>query len=229
MAIQVRDILLNAQIVLNDLGAAKRWPLTELLGWVNEAASRICAAKPNANVEPRTLSLVPGAQQSIPAGTTHLVRVLSSLVPTRSAVTIVSRQLLDGFSLGWQDPATFPATDYVRHVILDPADPETFLVFPPNDGTGQIECEMAVTPTVIPTPSPADDIAAYVDPIPLGDQFQTAILDYVLYRAFSKDAGLPGAGNRALSHFQAFQVAIGEKIRQDMTMNASTSHAMPRT
>ncbi len=229
MAIQVKDILLNAGIVLNDLGAARRWPLTELLGWVNEAASRICAAKPNANVEPMTLTLASGAKQTIPAPATNLVRVLASLVPARAAATIVSRQLLDGFSPAWQDPAVFTATPDVRHVILDPADPETFFVFPPNDGTGQIEAEMALQPTPIPAPLTSDDIAAYTDPIPLGDQYQTAILDYVLYRAFSKDAALPNAANRAIGHFQAFQVAIGEKVQKDMTMSAATSHALPRT
>lgn len=229
MAILVKDILLSAGTVLNDLGNSRRWPLSELLDWLNEAASRICAAKPNANVEPMTLTIAAGAKQTIPAGTTNLARVIASLVPDRRAVTIVSRQLLDGFSPAWQDPGIFASTAAVRHVILDPADPETFMVFPPNDGTGQIEAEMAVQPTPIPVPSTPTDINLYSDPLPLGDQFRTAILDYILYRAFAKDATVPGAANRSMAHFQAFQVGIGEKVQKDMMMTAATSHAMPRT
>lgn len=229
MPLEVKTILLNAGAVLNDLGASRRWPLSELLEWLNEAASRICAAKPNANVEPMTLTLIAGSKQTIPAGTTNLVRVLASLVPDRRAVTVVSRQLLDGFSPAWQDQNVFPASPAVRHVILDPADPETFLVFPPNDGTGQIEAEMAVQPIPVPVPSTPTDINLYNDPLPLGDQYQTAILDYILYRAFAKDATVPGAANRSMAHFQAFQVGIGEKVQKDMMMTAATSHALPRT
>jgi len=45
-------------------------------------------------------------------------------------------------------------------------------------------------------------------------------LDYVLYRAYSKDADLtPNAPQRAISHYQAFVSALGDKSKVDQMIN----------
>ncbi|KAB2922689.1 MAG: hypothetical protein F9K30_11995 [Dechloromonas sp.] len=228
MPYTVQDLFERASAVLNDTGAV-RWPFPERLGWVNDGAIRICNAKPNANVQMMTVDLAPGSEQAIPAGTTTLVRAIASLVPARRAVTPVSRQLLDGYMPGWHDPAINPASSVVDHVLYDPADPDAFHVCPPNDGTGKIRAEFAVTPVPIAAPVNPDQIASYSMAIPLGDEFMGPLLDYLLYRAYQKDAAEPGAAALSAAHFQAFQIAIGEKVQKDIIMNVAASHPTPRT
>lgn len=232
MAITVKDLMHSAQVVLNDLGAVARWPLPELLDWINLGATRICTAKPNANTKPQDIPLVAGSEQAIPPDAVLLVRVLSvkSLAGAIRSAPIVSRRSLDALVPGWQDPAVHAATALPDNTIYDPADPDIFHVYPPNDGAGAVlRADLALVPTPIPAPGVPDDINSYTMALPIGDDFQGALLDYVLYRAFSKDSALPNAAGRSQAHFQAFQIAIGEKIQRDVVMNATTANTLPKT
>lgn len=232
MAVTVKDLMHNAQVVLNDLGVVARWPLAELLDWINLGATRICTAKPNANTKPVDIPLVAGSEQTIPADAVLLVRVLNAKSAAGSirAAPVVSRRSLDALMPGWQDPAIHAATALPDNTIYDPADPDIFHVYPPNDGTGTVlRADLALVPTPIATPTPPDDINSYGMALPIGDDFQGALLDYVLYRAFSKDSALPNAAGRSQAHFQAFQIAIGEKIQRDIAMNATTANTLPKT
>lgn len=49
--------------------------------------------------------------------------------------------------------------------------------------------------------------------ISLDDIYANALLDYIMYRGFSKDAAYAGAGNRAAMHYQAFAMALGIKVK----------------
>lgn len=52
-------------------------------------------------------------------------------------------------------------------------------------------------------------------PIKLDDIYANAILDYVLYRAYSKDAEYAANASRAALHYQAFTAALGAKTQVD--------------
>ncbi|MCK7581011.1 MAG: hypothetical protein MZV65_38935 [Chromatiales bacterium] len=52
-------------------------------------------------------------------------------------------------------------------------------------------------------------------PIKLDDIYANAILDYVLYRAYSKDAEYAANAQRAALHYQAFTNALGVKTQVD--------------
>jgi hypothetical protein len=231
MALKVQTLFDRARTILQDRGAVARWPLTELLDWVNEGAQRICAAKPNANTAITDLALVTGARQSLPSSATNIARVISGASGgAERAVTAVSRKSLEAFCPGWMDPAIVSATAIPDHVIYDIANPDIFWVYPPSLGGGALTVDLCLNPTPIAAPlvNP-DQLASYSMDIPLNDEFQGALLDYLLYRAFSKDANMPNMQGRAAQHFAAFQVAIGEKVQRDMMMNPATQNAMPKS
>lgn len=52
-------------------------------------------------------------------------------------------------------------------------------------------------------------------PIKLDDIYANVILDYILYRAYSKDAEYAANATRASLHYQAFTSALGAKTQVD--------------
>jgi hypothetical protein len=50
---------------------------------------------------------------------------------------------------------------------------------------------------------------ATAETIRIDDTYANALQDYILYRAYTKDAEQQGNAARAVAHFQAFQNALG--------------------
>jgi len=217
MAVAVSEIMTRAAYVLNDAGAV-RWTPQEMLLWVNDGQRAICVAKPSANTDTVTISLVAGARQAVPATAHQLVRILRNT--DGAAITMVDREIMDAHVPGWGDTTVWPAQAVVEHAIYDTASPEAFDVFPPNDGTGQIEAVVATLPTDIPEPGASPgSIASYSANIGIPDSYREALVDYVLYRAFSKDAEYPDSAQRAMAYYQTYAAAVGLKTAQEMRQN----------
>lgn len=220
MAFTARAVIQSAQLTLQDAGST-RWLLPELLGYLNAGVREVALQKPNATAKTVTFELIAGTEQKLPAGYHRLLSVIRNVDGGR-AVTPVVREILDMQIPGWHNTAVLPYNKTVMHVMDDPFDTYTFHVCPGNDGTGQIVVIASELPAPVDTPSNPMDIEAYGENVPLGDIYQNALVDYVLYRAFSKDINVPGAAQRAPAHYQLFQQALGIRQQQDMTQNVDT-------
>lgn len=216
MSFTALDIIRTATPILFDAGH-KRWPLAELLDHINDAVRAIVAVKPNAKTDTVTLSLVQGTLQTLPDEYPVLARVTRNLNAGHSAPggpvggpairMVDGREAMDAFFPGWQsDTALFSAT--VKHVIYDDADPRHFYVIPGNTGAGLIEAVVGVMPAPLaPGGNPLLE-ATYNVAVPLPDLYRTPVTDYVCFRAFSKDQGIPASQTRAANHLAAFQSAL---------------------
>ena len=54
------------------------------------------------------------------------------------------------------------------------------------------------------------------DPITLDDIYANALLDYMLYRSYLKDADFSGNVNRSTIHKNAFMQSLGLKAQSDV-------------
>lgn len=229
MSFQAKDVMKAASITLQDSGAV-RWTAQELLSYLNSGMIEIVTRKPNAVSETRELTLVQGAKQSIPSDCTILSDVTRNTVaPMKAIRALASRTLMDAQIPGWQDTTTLPFNKTVQHVIHSMNDPRSFYVVPGNDGTGKIEAVVGVIPAPVAPPSGASalDIDAYTNIVPMPDVWRNALENFVLYRAFSKDAGLPGAGERAAAHFQMFTAIIEGVANGEAAMALANQAKMP--
>lgn len=226
MAFTARDVMRRASLVLNDVEQV-RWTSEELFGWIREACRQIALLKPSAVSKHVEIALVEGVLQSIPQDAVALVRVTRNLLSASgaspreggTAITPATRHSMDSLIPGWTDPNVIPFSDRVAHVIQDMADPRAFYVVPGNDGTGRIEAIVAVMPPEMADPADPLDVDSYEAEVPVPDIYEAAVTDYVLYRAFSKDAALPGSAARAMAHYQTFAQAIGVKAQMDALKN----------
>lgn len=230
MTFSARDVMESASITLVDT-LFTRWPMPELLGYINDGLIEISGLKPNACSATVTLELARGTLQRLPNAYTVLSRVTRNVTVAHTAPGgpvggDVIRPLKDTSSLDlymprWQSDENLFAAK-VKHVIYDLADPRQFYVAPGNDGSGMIEAVVGVTPEAIPTPGTPNDIASYSAVIPLRDVYKPILQDYVCFRAFSKDAGIPASEARAAKHLDLFRGAMAALAQGEATMALST-------
>lgn len=231
MSVTAREVLNQARIILLD-EASERWPLAELLRWVNAGLREIATLKPSAYSVTVPLQLVAGTYQTIPAQYLAFLDAKRNLQSANAtpriggpAITMTDRDSLDAVNPNWHDPAFKPYTKLVRHGIFDPETPREFYVYPGNDGTGVIEVAVARMPVEAVRPTPDNEISSYSFTLDLPDIYENALVDFVLSRAYAKDADFVGSGARATAHYQAFANGIGVKLANETRANPNTARA----
>lgn len=231
MSLTVGRILSRAQTVIQDtLGTF--WPREELLDWFNDARRAILTHKPSAGAQNVVLPLVQGSYQPLAPDVVALLRIYRNVeavgtgeVPPADrrpgrVVRIVERHAMDSQLPNWHEAA---ATTQVDHYMVDSDDPHTFYVYPPNDGTGKVEALVAFA---------MEELALTDEDDPLDmdtgfpDVYGNAILDFVLYRAYLKNANFAGSLERATAHYNMFAQALGIRHQAMLVSNAKTEAAV---
>ena len=208
------SIITKAQRVLQD-ATGVRWDSSEMLGWLNSGQREILLFKPNAYVKYAPMQLVAGTRQLLPDDAVQLIDIPRNMGTTGTtpgrAIRQADREALDAAVPMWH-AAT--ANAVVRHYIYNVLEPRAFYVYPPQPTTGRGYVEAIYGAT------PADAILSGA--ITLDDIYETPLLDYMLYRAFSKDSEYANA-QRATMYYQSFLQAIGGKARVEGVANPAVS------
>lgn len=214
-------ILAQAQTILLDASGV-RWPNTELLGWLNEGQRAIVGFKPTAYMKSLAVQLAAGTKQAAPSDCVQLVDIARNMgtdgnTPGR-AIRITNRATLDAQVPNWH-AATPSAT--VKHYTYTLLDPLRFYVYPPQPANGQGYVE--ITYGALP-PAGVLGVAIAVE-----DVYAHTLLDYVLYRAFSKDTEFGADANRATAHQNAFLASLTGKAEVEAGLSPNvTAPANPK-
>ena len=106
----------------------------------------------------------------------------------------------------------------VQNFTFDARQPKEFFVYPPATTDAQIEVVYADAPGAHALSEAAlDPAGTNTEVIKLDDIYLSAIIDWVLYRAFSKDAEHAANASRAGAHHSAFISGIGDKTKSDVS------------
>ncbi|MFA5630342.1 MAG: DUF6682 family protein [Porticoccaceae bacterium] len=211
--INVSSVVSKAQIILQDTTGI-RWPELELLGWLNDGQRDIAVHKPNAFVKNVSHSLAVGTKQTLPGDGVLLIDIVRNL-PNGRAVRIVMREILDAQIPNWHSA---PASGEIKHYTYSHLDPKTFYVYPPSNGGNNVELVYGAAPTE----------AALGGTITLDDIYATALLDYVLYRGYSKDTEYAADQNRSANHYAAYIATVSGKASVEGVVNPNmTAPANP--
>lgn len=189
-----------------------RWPLAELCDYYNDAVRAVILARPDAGAVAEAVVCIPGSRQSLPTGALRLIEVIR--LTDGDALLPVPRDVLDHDYPGWHTMTGVPER-YVYSEIT----PRVFYLFPAPEESVSIDaviCRIPEATTIInledKTEVPVDE--AYVNPV----------VDWMLYRAFSKDAAGGANTGQAMQHYQAFADQMGIKQNTDRFM-AQMKHA----
>lgn len=189
MTVLVSTILSNVTTILTDAGM-KHWTKAELLAWGSEGQVELSKLKPDAKVLQVEKQLVGGARQAWPSDCVVMLDVVSN--SDGSVVTPCDRSALDRFNSGWMQRKTGLK---VLHWMQEEM-PGAFYVYPAQSLTAP--GKVLITYSAIPS--------ALVDggSLDVRDIYAANIENYMLYRAYSKDAEVGANAAAAAAYFQAF-------------------------
>lgn len=235
MSINAAATLSRAMTILQD-ETGVRWPLAELRQWFNDALREITLLKPTAASSSVVVALDPGTYQKLPARFTRVLRVTRNLRAQQDSprlggrpIRTVDRDMLDSQAPDWHDERRMRRAREVRNACVDDAEPTAFWVYPGNDGKGFVEVVASKIPDGIPAPAQhLDDLASYAATIELQDIYSNVLLDYVLYRAFSKEAQFAGSAQRAAAYYQQFVGALHASSANDAQLSPNAAAASPQ-
>lgn len=214
--ILAQTVLNKVQIILQDTTGV-RWPSdTELLGWLNDGQREVLVFKPNAYVKNIAIKLITGTKQALPADGVQLMDVVRNMgidgnTPGR-AIRVAMREVIDAQLPDWHS-STANAT--AKHYMYSVLDPKNFYVYPPQPASNQGYAE------IIYGAIPAD--ATINSVISIDDIYQNALIDYVLYRAYSKDSEYTADDGRASKHQNAYIASLTGKAKAELGANPNAT------
>lgn len=203
------EIMQRVNKLLNDPGFT-RWPKEELLNYLNDAQRAIVLRRPDSyTVDVDDFACVVGVKQSLPADALKLIDI-----PRNASGKAIrgpyNRQVLDDNYDTWYAGKT--ATE-VELYIYDERNPKTFYVYP--GVTPGIELTLVYSKAPPAIDSAANDSS---EVIALDDVYVNAIIEWILYRAYMKDAEYAANPNKSQMHMNAFRSQLGEKSQADVAM-----------
>jgi hypothetical protein len=210
--VKVVDVISKAQTLLKD-ATGVRWPSLELQGWLNDAYRETVIFRPDSNAQTGTYACVAGPRQQITstfAAATQLMDVVRNVASAsdKSPVKLITRQTLDDMDRSWYGN-TGAVT--IERYAFDPRLPREFLVYPPAAVGAQLEVVYSSVPAAHTLTETQLNNSATAEVIRIDDSFGNVLIDYVMYRAYSKDAEVAANSARAVAHYQAFQNGLGIK------------------
>jgi hypothetical protein len=191
-----------------------RWPTTELLRYLNDSQREIVLLRPDASVTTAAVALTANeTKQSLPTSGVRLLDVTRNMGTAGStpgtAIRLISREVLDTQVSTWHSDT---GQTVVKHYVFDPRNPKIFYVYP------RVHASTAVYVELVYSSSPAD-VSAIGNTITLDDIYANAMIDFMLYRAYSKDAEYAANSAYASQHYQSFLTSLGLKGKTDDNVN----------
>lgn len=215
----VENIVQRTKTTLQEVTAdGTRWTNEELITWLNEAYQSIIGLRPDAASANESLNLVAGTKQTIPASGLRLLDVVRNMGGSKRAIMVCDRRQLDATRRGWHGE---PESSEIEHFVFDGMAPRHFYVYPPSAAGVEVE----IVYSRVPEPHSPNFSISKTDTIKLDDSYAPAIVDYILYRAYSKDADFAGNANRAAMHYNAFNTQLGGKGQMDMGTSPNSQQA----
>jgi hypothetical protein len=227
MAVTVQSVIDRVQSVLQDTTGV-RWPVVgELVLWVNDAQREVALLKPDASAVNTTVTLATGTKQEIPSEGNRLLKVVRNMSAASNgtgarAIRLVDLAVLDSQSPSWHDPTVSgdaAHTNIVKHYAYEESNPRNFYVYPGVSGNSYIELIYSANPATV----------ALSDNLSIPDIFANAIMNYVLYMAYMKDAEFAGNQQRASSHYQLFTGSVSGKGSIDAISNPNMELLRPQS
>lgn len=214
----VDTILTRCNTLLNDKIWA-RWQKQELLDYYNDAVRAIVLRRPDANAQDISFTCVAGTKQQLPSDALRLIDIVRN--NAGKVIRLVSRSALDDNYPDWHTTSAATSADAFTY---DDRDPKIFYLYPGVVAGTKVDLVYSLAPVAKTLAQVSNNAVADLD-----DIYINPIIDFILYRAYSKDAEYVANSNRSQGHYQAFLQQIGDKTSVDNAMAQLQSSQSPMT
>jgi hypothetical protein len=211
MALTAASIIQRAVGTLQDTTSV-RWPADELVRYLNDGQREVVIYRPDASVANETVTCTTGSKQTLPADATKLIDVVrnAAVASAKGPVRMINRTILDAQIPDWHAQA---GSVDILHFMYDARDPLTFYTYPPALPTASLDIVVSKYPVDVVEPASGELFSDVAGDIGIPDIYGNVLLDYVLYRAYTKDAEYAGNAARAQAHYNAFAASLGIEIK----------------
>lgn len=211
MTIPVQDIIDRVTDLLLDKDRADdqaRWTDDELIRWLNDSRMAILTRRPAACSKTVVQTLVAGTLQSLPDGGVMLLDVVRNMgtdgaTPGRS-IRRTDRQNIDDNDMYWHKGRS---STEISQFTYDDRNPKEYFVFPPATAGTRVQIVHAAIPAAV---------TALTDNLDIGLEYMDAPVNYVCYRAKSKDSEYANAAEAA-GFYAAFNDVLGVNAQSQST------------
>lgn len=205
-----------------------RWTADELVMWLNEAQTQTATLRPDATATRKEVALTGGNYYTVDSllatedlKALRFMRLIRNTAPGSKLGVIRSASMtaMDSILPTWRSAAL---NVNIVNYLTDPEDHLGFYVFPPAPFPqpavppdqpevlpARVELMYSAIPKEIAAPGAGTSWQDIEGTLTTETVFDTAIVDYILARAFSKDSEYGGNGSRAAAHFSNYQQALG--------------------
>lgn len=209
MAFTAQNVLQRVVITLLDPNAI-RWPTAELVRYLNDGQRDIALVRPDATSTTATMTLTAGARQTLPSTGAKLLEVIRNTGGNKRAIRLVNRIILDAQVPNWYNQT---GVTEIKHYTYDPREPRIFYVYPPAAATNaSAELIYSAYPTDITEPNSTALYTAVTGNVSVADIYVNALVNYILYRAYSKDSENTQNAALAASFYQLYQSLLGTEL-----------------
>jgi hypothetical protein len=104
----------------------------------------------------------------------------------------------------------------------DLREPRVFQVYPPAATGASVDMTYALYPTDVPVPVDGWPASTVTGDIDLSDTWADALLNFVLFKAYSKDAEFGGNSQLASGYLALFNAAVGSQLQSTATVAPQT-------
>ncbi|CAI1617555.1 Uncharacterised protein [Serratia quinivorans] len=199
---KVAEIIGRVNTQLVDV-AWLRWPKAELLDYYNDAIRAVIIVRPDAGERSELLTCVEGTKQQLPAGANRLLDI--TRVAGGRVIRPVPREALDT-----QFPDWHFSTGTIEGYCYDEQTPRTYYVFPGAAAGVQLDAVVSRIPEAV-TLAALDEALVTLDEL-----YTNPLIEWMLYRCYSKDSQNGANSQLALQHYQAFNDQLGVKTQAEM-------------
>lgn len=217
--VTVNSLIEKASRIIQDQSNI-RWPQAEWLADLNDAQREVVLYKPQASVKNVSVPLTAGqTKQTLPSDAIQLIAVTRNMgangTTPGSAIRITSREVLDAQVPNWHADANAGS---IKHYCFDPRDQKTYYVYPKAPATAwNVEAVYSAAPTD----------CALGGTIQIDDIYANALLNLMLYRAYSKDAEYAQNAQLAAAYYQAALASLGVKGQNEVSQNPNNTLGNP--
>ena len=195
-----QDIFDEVRRTIHDENSSTyRWSDDELLDYLNAAARQIVGLVPDANTV-ETVETISNniARQTLPAGGIKVIRVSRNYADDgttpEGVIRYVEKDALDTYNPDWEFDTALKAdgANFFEHFCHDSREPDVYYLYPPQAAADKkVALVYSATPTTV---------GAVGDNYPLDDEYINAAVQYVIYRALTKESRdtLPSAYRQEL-------------------------------
>lgn len=213
MATRVRELLQTVRRTLQETQTeGVRWTNAELVEYLNDAYRFLIEQEPEAFADNSVFECAAGPRQELPVYAVRLMNVTRNLEGRQLPLMPTDSAVLNAVRPNWMAET---ATNQQEFFLYDDRDPKRFYVYPPATAGSLLELVCAMEPQKHLLSDYEDNETL----LRVNDRYYPALMNYILYRAYDKDADDAGNFQRSQTYMAGAYNALGVKLQNSMRVS----------